>query len=73
MPNGQERSGDARGINNVRLAEKKSGGFSIDSIAKTPQGGRRWRRAAARTAQLMIMASTSSEGTDVSLTAIEKK
>ncbi len=51
----------------------KSGGFSINMATNTPQGGMVMAEDGGKTRSLMITASTSSEGTDVSLTAIEKK
>jgi len=51
----------------------KSSGFSINMATNTPQGGMVMAEDSAKTRSLMITASSSSEGTDVSLTAIEKK
>jgi hypothetical protein len=51
----------------------KSGGFSINMATNTPQGGMVMAEDSGKTRSLMITASSSSEGTDVSLTAIEKK
>jgi hypothetical protein len=51
----------------------KSAGFSINMATNTPQGGMVMAEDSGKTRTLMITASSSSEGTDVSLTAIEKK
>jgi hypothetical protein len=51
----------------------KSGGFSINMATNTPQGGMVMAEDSGKNRSLMITASSSSEGTDVSLTAIEKK
>jgi hypothetical protein len=51
----------------------KSGGFSINMATNTPQGGMLMAEDSGKTRSLMITASTSGDGTDVSLTAIEKK
>ena len=51
----------------------KSGGFSINMATNTPQGGMVMAEDSGKTRSLMITASSSSDGTDVSLTAIEKK
>ena len=51
----------------------KSGGFSINMATNTPQGGMVMAEDSGKTHTLMITASSSSNGTDVSLTAIEKK
>ena len=51
----------------------KSGGFSINMATNTPQGGMVMAEDSGKTRSLMITASSSSGGTDVSLTAIEKK
>ncbi len=51
----------------------KSSGFSINMATNTPQGGMVMAEDSGKSRSLMITASTSSDGTDVSLTAIEKK
>jgi hypothetical protein len=51
----------------------KSSGFTINMATNTPQGGMVMAEDGGKTRTLMITASTSSGGTDVSLTAIEKK
>ena len=51
----------------------KSAGFSINMATNTPQGGMIMAEDGGKTRSLMITASSSGEGTDVSLTAIEKK
>lgn len=51
----------------------KSGGFSINMATNTPQGGMVMAEDSGKNRSLMITASSSSEGTEVSLTAIEKK
>ena len=51
----------------------KSGGFSINMATNTPQGGMVMAEDSGKNRSLMMTASSSSEGTDVSLTAIEKK
>jgi hypothetical protein len=51
----------------------KSGGFSINMATNTPQGGMVMAEDSGKNRSLMITASSSSDGTDVSLTAIEKK
>ena len=51
----------------------KSSGFSINMATNTPQGGMVMAEDSGKTRTLMITATTSNEGTDVSLTAIEKK
>ena len=51
----------------------KSSGFSINMATNTPQGGMVMAEDSGKTRSLMITASSSSDGTDVSLTAIEKK
>jgi hypothetical protein len=51
----------------------KSSGFSINMATNTPQGGMVMAEDIGKTHSLMITASSSSDGTDVSLTAIEKK
>jgi hypothetical protein len=51
----------------------KSGGFSINMATNTPQGGMVMAEDSGKSRSLMITANSSSEGTDVSLTAIEKK
>jgi hypothetical protein len=51
----------------------KSGGFSINMATNTPQGGMVMAQDSGKTRSLMITASSSGDGTDVSLTAIEKK
>jgi len=51
----------------------KSSGFSINMATNTPQGGMVMAEDSGKTRSLMVTASSSSDGTDVSLTAIEKK
>jgi hypothetical protein len=51
----------------------KSSGFSINMATNTPQGGMVMAEDSGKTRTLMITASSSNAGTDVSLTAIEKK
>ena len=51
----------------------KSSGFSINMATNTPQGGMVMAEDSGKARSLMITASSSSDGTDVSLTAIEKK
>ena len=51
----------------------KSSGFSINMATNTPQGGMVMAEDSGKTHSLMITASSSNDGTDVSLTAIEKK
>jgi hypothetical protein len=51
----------------------KSGGFSINMATNTPQGGMVMAEESGKNRSLMITASSSGDGTDVSLTAIEKK
>jgi hypothetical protein len=51
----------------------KSGGFTINVATNTPQGGMVMAEDGGKSHSLMITASSSNEGTDVSLTAIEKK
>ena len=51
----------------------KSSGFSINMATNTPQGGMVMAEDSGKTRRLMITASSSSDGTDVSLTAMEKK
>ena len=51
----------------------KSGGFSINMATNTPQGGMVMAEDAGKTRSLMLTVSASNDGTDVSLTAIEKK
>lgn len=51
----------------------KSSGFTINMATNTPQGGMVMAEDSGKTRTLMVTANTSSEGTDVSLTAIEKK
>ena len=51
----------------------KSSGFSINMATNTPQGGLVMAEDSGKSRSLMITASSSSDGTDVSLTAIEKK
>jgi hypothetical protein len=51
----------------------KSSGFSINMATNTPQGGMVMAEDSGKNRSLMITASSSSDGTDVSLTAIEKK
>ena len=51
----------------------KSAGFSINMATNTPQGGMVMAEDSGKNRSLMITASSSSDGTDVSLTAIEKK
>ena len=51
----------------------KSGGFTINMATNTPQGGMVMAEDSGKTRSLMVTASSSSDGTDVSLTAIEKK
>ena len=52
----------------------KSGGFNINMATNTPQGGMVMAEDSGKTRSLMItVRAASSDGTDVSLTAIEKK
>jgi hypothetical protein len=51
----------------------KSGGFSINMATNTPQGGIVMAEDSGKSRSLMITASSSSDGTDVSMTAVEKK
>jgi hypothetical protein len=51
----------------------KSAGFTINMATNTPQGGMVMAEDSGKSHSLMITASSSNEGTDVSLTAIEKK
>jgi len=51
----------------------KSAGFSINMATNTPQGGMVIAQDSGKSHSLMITANSSSGGTDVSLTAIEKK
>lgn len=64
---------DAAKVMSYYQDQLKSGGFSINMATNTPQGGMVMAEDSGKTRTLMITASSSSGGTDVSLTAIEKK
>jgi len=51
----------------------KSGGFTITMTTNTPQGGLVMAQDGGKTRSVMLTVSTSGEGTDVSVTSIEKK
>lgn len=51
----------------------KSGGFTINMTTNTPDGGMVMAEGAGKTRSVMLTVSSSSDGTDVSVTSIEKK
>ncbi len=51
----------------------KSGGFTINMSTNTPDGGMVMAEGAGKTRSVMLTVSSSSDGTDVSVTSIEKK
>jgi hypothetical protein len=53
--------------------ELKNGGFTVTTIAKTDQGGTLAGESGDKKRTLMIIAGSSTEGTEGSITAIEKK